>query len=359
LTAGIPILTSELDAKVWLLNCENGTIDLRTDELRKHRRGDLVTRMAPVKDDSEVEAPEFAMFLERILPSEALRRLGKRAIGYSATGEYARQAAPDLLLINTTRTLPSLRTSSALVASVEVYEGRCLAGGLVKQLTGRDLIKARRMREDFWQFEPTHIVFLATKYRPELRGTDLTIWRRISEGKTTREALRALKRYIVRAIWWEGDLAVVAGVPNRRDRCHTRCRSRQLLHIGASDHVWEDDLIEAQMARLSPEAKELWEQLEFLREAIPDQADESRIAREYEIMERIFELPMPEQFGTSRLAELVGGLRGAEEAQRRGESGDEHPVRSVINAAMLKDRQEGCPIDSHMTLDQAIARLKG
>lgn len=99
LTAGIPISTSELDAKVWLLNCENGTIDLRTDELRKHRRGDLVTRMAPVKDDSEVEAPEFAMFLERILPSEALRRLGKRAIGYSATGEYARQAAPDLLLI--------------------------------------------------------------------------------------------------------------------------------------------------------------------------------------------------------------------------------------------------------------------
>jgi hypothetical protein len=74
------------------------------------------------------------------------------------------------------------------------------------------------------------------------------------------------------------------------------------------------ELIEAQTARLSTEAKELWEQLEFLRESIPDQADESRMTSEYEIMERIFELPMPEQFGISLLAELVGGLRGAEEA---------------------------------------------
>jgi hypothetical protein len=72
------------------------------------------------------------------------------------------------------------------------------------------------------------------------------------------------------------------------------------------------ELIEAQTARLSPEAKELWEQLDFLRESIPHQADESRMAGEYEIMERNFKLPMAEQFATSRLAELVGGLRGAE-----------------------------------------------
>ncbi len=110
--------------------------------------------------------------------------------------------------------------------------------------------------------------------------------------------------------------------------------------------------------RLSPEAKELWEQLELLRESIPDPADQSRMAGEYEIVERIFELPTAEQFATSRLAELVGGLRAAEEAQRRGESGHEHLVRGVINAAMLKDRQEGRPIDSHISLEHAIARLQ-
>ncbi len=118
------------------------------------------------------------------------------------------------------------------------------------------------------------------------------------------------------------------------------------------------EVIETQTARLSPEAKELWERLEFLRESVPDPADESRMAGEYEIMERIFELPVHEQFLTSQLAELVGGLRAAEEAERRGESGDEQRVRSVINAASLKDRQEGRTIDPHMTLDRAIVRLK-
>ena len=70
------------------------------------------------------------------------------------------------------------------------------------------------------------------------------------------------------------------------------------------DRVRLIELVEGQAARLSPEGRELWEELEFLRESIPDPADESRMAREYDIMERIFELPMPEQFVASRLAEL-------------------------------------------------------
>jgi hypothetical protein len=123
------------------------------------------------------------------------------------------------------------------------------------------------------------------------------------------------------------------------------------------DRIRLIELIEGETARLSPGGRELWEELEFLREAILDPEEESRIAREYEIMERIFALPMPEQFVTSRLAELVAGLRRAEEAGRRGESGDGYRVRSVINAAWLKDRQEGRTIDPDMTLDQAIARL--
>jgi hypothetical protein len=82
-----------------------------------------------------------------------------------------------------------------------------------------------------------------------------------------------------------------------------------------------------------------------------------RAPRECEL-ERIFELPLPQQFMTSRLAELVGGLRAAEEAERRGESGDDHMARGVINAAMLNDREQGRPIDTHMTLGRAMARLK-
>ena len=98
--------------------------------------------------------------------------------------------------------------------------------------------------------------------------------------------------------------------------------------------------------------------MEFLRESIPDPEEPGRMTREYDVMERIFELPLPEQFLTSRLAELVAALRGAEEGERRGGSGDDRRARGVIDAAMLKDCEEGQPIGAHMTLGRAITRLE-
>jgi hypothetical protein len=123
------------------------------------------------------------------------------------------------------------------------------------------------------------------------------------------------------------------------------------------DRVRFIELIEGETARLSLEGRVLWEELEFIRESIPDPADESRMAREYEVMERIFELPMTEQFLVSRLAELVAALRRSEEAERRGEPGEEDRVRGVINAAMLRDQEEGRTVNPNMTLQLAIARL--
>jgi hypothetical protein len=123
------------------------------------------------------------------------------------------------------------------------------------------------------------------------------------------------------------------------------------------DRVRFIELIESETARLSPEGRNLWEELELIRESILDPADEERMAREYDVLERIFELPMQEQFVTSRLAELVAALRRSEEAEWRGELGEEDRIRGVINAAMLKDREEGRRVDPNMTLDLAIARL--
>jgi putative DNA primase/helicase len=66
-----------------------------------------------------------------------------------------------------------------LVVSSEIDEGRRLAEATVKQLTGGDKIKARFMRQDFFEFEPTHKLFIAANHRPIIRGTDHAIWRRI------------------------------------------------------------------------------------------------------------------------------------------------------------------------------------
>ena len=54
-----------------------------------------------------------------------------------------------------------------------------MAEALVKQITGGDPIRARRMREDFWTFMPSHKIWLAANHKPVVKGTDYAIWRRI------------------------------------------------------------------------------------------------------------------------------------------------------------------------------------
>ncbi len=54
-----------------------------------------------------------------------------------------------------------------------------LAEASVKNLTGGDRIRARRMREDPWSFNPTHSLWLQSNYLPEIAGRDAGIWRRI------------------------------------------------------------------------------------------------------------------------------------------------------------------------------------
>jgi putative DNA primase/helicase len=99
----------------------------------------------------------------------------------SVLGDYGQQAAPDLLLAKQGAHPTELADlfGARFVASVEVEDGRRFAESLVKQLTGGDKIRARRMREDFWEFDATHKVFLAANHKPVVRGTDHGIWRRI------------------------------------------------------------------------------------------------------------------------------------------------------------------------------------
>ena len=49
----------------------------------------------------------------------------------------------------------------------------------VKNLTGGDRITARRMRENPWEFDPTHSLWLQTNHLPEISGRDTGIWSRI------------------------------------------------------------------------------------------------------------------------------------------------------------------------------------
>jgi putative DNA primase/helicase len=211
---GIPVLPVDLDRDMWLFNCANGTLDLRTGELRQPRREDLLTKLSPTEYQPDAPCPNWLAFLDAIFQGdEYLILFMQRLLGYCLTGDvreqilpilwgggangkstlvnavlttmgpdYAMKAPPDLLMESRSDRHPTELANlfgKRLVVASETHQGRRLNEALVKDITGGEPIRARRMREDFWEFSPTHKVFLLTNHRPEVRGTDEGIWRRL------------------------------------------------------------------------------------------------------------------------------------------------------------------------------------
>jgi P4 family phage/plasmid primase-like protien len=209
---GIPVLPNDMDTHLFLLNVLNGTIDLHTGLMKRHERNDVLTKLAPVRYDPTATCPTFMAFLERVLPDPEVRLFVQRAVGYCLTGDvseqclfflhgggangkstlltvlqalmgdYARQAAPELLVNRNGERHPTELADlfgARAVMSIEVDEGKRLAESLVKQMTGGDKMKGRFMRADFFEWLPTHKLFLAANHKPSIRGTDYAIWRRI------------------------------------------------------------------------------------------------------------------------------------------------------------------------------------
>jgi putative DNA primase/helicase len=208
-----PVTPDQLDANPLLLNVENGTLDLWTGELRRHRRADLITKIAPVVYDPNAACPTLEAFLDRIMPGDPDRiRYVQKIFGYALTGDareqcffifhgtgangkttlttavtkavggYAQHTPTDTLLVKRADTIPNdvARLHGArLVTAAEAECNRQLAEALVKQLTGGDKIAARFLHGEFFEFVPTFKLFLAVNHKPVIRGTDHAIWRRV------------------------------------------------------------------------------------------------------------------------------------------------------------------------------------
>jgi putative DNA primase/helicase len=213
----VVIERNQLDQNNDLLNLPNGTLDLETNELHRHKRNDYITRLCPTEynDQIDVHKSKFYAFLQDITDNNIeLMGYMQRAAGYALTGRicdhalfflygtgrngkstflntvinvlgqsYARIAPRDLLSAKRHGDSHPVATSTLhgyrFVATIEGEGNAKLAESLVKQLTGGDPIATRRMRENYWEFEPTHKIWLAANHKPRITGTDQGIWSRI------------------------------------------------------------------------------------------------------------------------------------------------------------------------------------
>lgn len=236
--SGVAINTSKLNSDPWLLNVANGVIDLRTGLLREHRREDLITKVVPIAyDQANTDCVRWEAFLSRIMNGkQELIHFLQKAVGYSLTGltseqclfflygsgsngkstflellrdllgEYSTQADFTTFLERKgdgPRNDIARLYGARAVTSSEVGEGKRVNESLMKTLTGGDVIAARYLYAETFEFQPTFKLWLAANHRPVIRGTDYAIWRRFriipftvqipaeEQDKTLKATLRA------------------------------------------------------------------------------------------------------------------------------------------------------------------------
>lgn len=211
---GIAIMVDALDADPWILNAANGTIDLRTGELREHRRSDLITKstLIPFTPDAKSELwdrvlrdatggdAELATYLQRMagysLIGESLERVLFFVFGepgtakstllealHGALGDYARSADFETWLQRQTvggNRGDLVRLAGArLVTSVEVRKGARWDEALVKRVTGGDELTAAAKFEAEITFRPSFTLLLAANDAPKARDDDAGMWARM------------------------------------------------------------------------------------------------------------------------------------------------------------------------------------
>ena len=210
----VAVAVDDLDRDPYAFNVRNGTVDLRSEALRPHRRDDRITKIVDIDYDPDAQAPRWEQFLLEIFDhNEALCRYVQRAIGYSLTadqreqaffflwgggangkstlistilsiaGEYGQVAPASLFLAQrgTTANNPDEARLRGMrfVATSETGEARRLDEEKVKKLTGSERITACYKYRDHFEFDPSHHLWLSSNYKPRISGTDHAIWRRV------------------------------------------------------------------------------------------------------------------------------------------------------------------------------------
>ena len=208
-----PLSMQAFDSNIFLFNCKNGTLDLRTMEFYKHDPEEYHTKVSQVSYDPDATCPRWISFIDEITEGDKSRsEYLQKALGYSLTGDthleclfilygattrngkgttmetflrimgdYGRNADPGLLaskFTNQSTGGPSeeiARLAGSRFVNISEPEKKItLDAALTKRLTGNDTITARYLHENSFEFVPNFKIFINTNHLPNI--TDLTLF---------------------------------------------------------------------------------------------------------------------------------------------------------------------------------------
>ena len=214
---GLSVSRAQLDAHPWLLAVANGTLDLRTGELRDHDPADLITRLVPVSYDAEATCPIWERFVAESMCGDAsMVAFLQRVAGYSITGDVSAEAwflhvgdgangkstffeilssllgdmacaVPVGVLTGSPSESEDPKSMSAraklagrrLAVANESSTMATLDDATSKMLASNAHIPAKFMGRDIFEYMPSHKLHLTTNHPPRVRGSEYGVWRRI------------------------------------------------------------------------------------------------------------------------------------------------------------------------------------
>lgn len=206
----------QFDGDPMLLNCQSGTVDLRTGVHRKHDRANLLRKISPIRYEEHEQCTIWLAFLDTVCCGDReLIGYIQRVCGYMLTGGVSEQClffiyglgangksvfatlllhllgdygvrTPAELVMKTHRTSAGSASpdvarlhGARLAVTSELDDEHKLGEARVKDITGGDRMVARPLYHMPFEFDPTHKLLLYGNHKPVISGTDQGIWRRI------------------------------------------------------------------------------------------------------------------------------------------------------------------------------------
>lgn len=223
----IIVLPHELDKNPLELCTPNGIVNLETGVLRdadpKTDYNTMQTTVAP----AQTATPMWDDFLKLVITDDDRIKYIQELLGIALIGEvrwhvlpvfvgvgangkstlleiaskilgtYAR-SMPENFLLDTNATqhateIANLRGVRFAVASETRPDGK-FNESRIKMLTGGDTISARKMYKDFFDFKPSHTLFLAVNHLPTVRSGGSGFWRRLRKIDFSYQVPEALQK---------------------------------------------------------------------------------------------------------------------------------------------------------------------